>query len=444
MVIAGSLGRSTSVSGNFDVDVHVFVRDQRRQLTLEDWRDDRGGVRTKARNQVYRALRSKQDEGFQLPGLEEGDVVKMTIGGRAVDLLILPDVSPQVPGGYPTPEAWARAQLKATMQPVYDNPSAAVFCHWREKAASGAFKELMRAQPSEVTLVTQLLKAWRDDLDAGRVLGGKTGVTSVVLEVVVLAAHQKLRMALRRRYERYDVCTVQLFAEALRLLDAAVEEGEVITVDAGEWGPPPPLSPLDYRHCWEADPVKIIHPIDPTYNLARPRKGKRRPKWAAAAKLARHVRALFLGGGSLKDVLVDSFLELALLTAAARYYSFAKNTRATDDGEELALLERLGAGHKSASRWPPSAFPCLTRFHEIAWRAFSPSLFKGFLAAQVREAKMAWRRRNGQVHRGRAHRGHQVSDVRFSRFVRYRYARPQVRSAEEARPRRSPFALVTL
>ncbi|KAG2484787.1 hypothetical protein HYH03_016440 [Edaphochlamys debaryana] len=307
----------------------------------------------------------------------------MKVDGRDVDLLLLPDLAPHLPDGYPSEKAWAHAQLRAVMQPVYDNPnnpSAAVYCTWREKATSVAFLALVAAQPFQVKLVTQLLKAWRDILDEccrimseGRI--GETGITSVVLEVVVLAAHQKLRP--RAAADLHDVdsqsiYTVQLFAEALRLLDAAVEEGEVITVDAGEWGPPPPLSPLNYRHCWtELMPnitvdtsllqalkghlehlehrdwqvlmeheVRIIHPIDPTYNLAEPRKGKPRPQWAAVAELARHTKGLVLGSGSLKDVFQDSYLQYALARAVGRLQHFEQERYKATHGEELTL-ERL-------------------------------------------------------------------------------------------------------
>ncbi|KAG2489272.1 hypothetical protein HYH03_012292 [Edaphochlamys debaryana] len=181
-----------------------------------------------------------------------------------VDLLLLPNV---VEGRYD----WMSRQHEALMVPV-------------------------------PRLVTRALKTWHDGLDVSTV--PNCGIGSVALEVLALAAHQQLRWQQKwQGYSRKDspkVYQARLFQAALSLLVEAVEEGRVVTVDAGTWGSP--RSPLDYQHCWAADPVKIIHPIDPTCNLAHQRPDKPTAQWQAVAAEAKELLDTFRTG-TLGEVL---------------------------------------------------------------------------------------------------------------------------------------------
>ena len=61
---------------------------------------------------------------------------------------------------------------------------------------------------------------------------------------------------------------VSLFLAALELLDAAVTRREVVVLEAGPvWGYTRAQAE-SCRHVWRNDPVVVLHPIDPTCNLA--------------------------------------------------------------------------------------------------------------------------------------------------------------------------------
>ena len=64
---------------------------------------------------------------------------------------------------------------------------------------------------------------------------------------------------------------VELFLAALTLLDAAVTSKEVVVLEAGPvWGYSRAQAE-SCRHTWQDDTVVVLHPIDPTCNLARVR-----------------------------------------------------------------------------------------------------------------------------------------------------------------------------
>ena len=60
----------------------------------------------------------------------------------------------------------------------------------------------------------------------------------------------------------------EAFLAALELLDAAVTRREVVVLEAGPvWGYTRAQAE-SCRHVWRNDPVVVLHPIDPTCNLA--------------------------------------------------------------------------------------------------------------------------------------------------------------------------------
>ncbi|KAG2489273.1 hypothetical protein HYH03_012293 [Edaphochlamys debaryana] len=299
----GSYGRGTMVAGNFDVDLLIFVLElDGRALTLEDWLND-PRVGNELRRRVREALQARAPE-WKAQISETGHyryAMRLTLGEMEVkvDLLLLPDVAKG-------PNNWVRRQHDVLVKSVYGNPGGVRHSVLRGRADSWAFTEFVRGQDPNVRLAARALKAWRDGLDAGAV--PNCGIGSVALEVLVLAAHQELQSQGPKGSDR--VYQVRLFVEALRLLVAAVEGGRVVTVDAGDWGPPHSI--LRHRHCWVSeegeDPVKIIHPIDPTCNVAHQRRDKPTAKWQAVAVEAKALLAEF-EDGTLRDV-------LAMLTPA--------------------------------------------------------------------------------------------------------------------------------
>ncbi|KAG2489270.1 hypothetical protein HYH03_012290 [Edaphochlamys debaryana] len=299
--VGGSYGRETMVEGNFDVDLVVFVRG----VTMDEWLQPEMG--RKVRRMFARALLdvapgewcvqlSAPDEEAE----EEGGpryALQLRLGAVEADVLLVPDV---VEDPILNDPDWVLAQHTALMREMYDNPGGASYCRLRERANSTALTTFMREQPEEVRAVARGLKAWRDGLEVDAV--PNCGIGSVALEVLALAAHQQLQ-GQGPQEGSPALYQVRLFQAALSLLVEAVEGGRrVVTVDAGGWGPPPPRSPLDYQHCWAADPVKIIHPIDPTCNLAHQSPDKPTAQWQAVAAEAKELLDTFRSG-TLGEVL---------------------------------------------------------------------------------------------------------------------------------------------
>ncbi|KAG2489231.1 hypothetical protein HYH03_012253 [Edaphochlamys debaryana] len=231
---------------------------------------------------------------------------------------------------------WVLAQHRALMRPVYDNPSGASYCRLRERADSTVFTAFVREQPEEVREVARGLKAWRNGLDSSTV--PCCGIGSVVLEVLALAAHQQLKNK-GDKAEGSEYMT-RLFKEALGLLVEAVEKQKVVTVDAGAWGPPPPFGLLRfrYRHCWDSDPVRIIHPIDPNCNVAHQRHDRPTAKWGLMAEQAKHLLDTFRSG-TLGEVLgeLGPALRLQRERAAAALERLAP-VPAPERGQSLVVL----------------------------------------------------------------------------------------------------------
>ncbi|KXZ44452.1 hypothetical protein GPECTOR_67g292 [Gonium pectorale] len=276
-------------------------------LSYEDWRDE--GLTLNMRRRVKEELESRWSWGITIPSDEHYRyVLQLTVDGVEVDLLLLPEC---VPGGAEYP-AWEQHQL--LMQPVYDDPEGAVYDQLRERGDSAALTEYLKSISDEVKAVVRIIKAWYklsvcEDPD--------TAVGSVALETLVLAASARLESqhssGSKRRPSaklRGNAMKVELFLEALRLIDEVVTHGSVVMVDAGEWGYRRELGMRCARN-WENDKVKIIHPIDPTCNLARPRKHKLTPDWQGLVLKARELLHI-MEEGTLADVWHASTLGLTL------------------------------------------------------------------------------------------------------------------------------------
>ncbi|KAG2489620.1 hypothetical protein HYH03_011900 [Edaphochlamys debaryana] len=329
MYFGGSCGRGTLVAGCHDVDLIVCVRGiKNRRLAYEDWHKD-PSVGREIRQMAKEALlrKAKAWDIRISPHEQYRYAMRVTVGRVKIDLLLLPDVVPEeirpdvtaVPGKRlnridPRVNMMIRAQHDVLMGPVYADPKASRYSILRERANSAALTEVVRSQPQEMRAVARAVKAWRNSLEVGLV--PECGIGSSTLEILTLAAHQ--RLVAQGHEPKGNVYVVELLIASLRLLAAAVEGREVVTVDAGEWGPGCRREELveRYGHCWEDDPVRIIHPIDPTCNMARLSKGERcavrgsprnradkpEPKWGPVAAEARYLAQL-LETGTLVQVL---------------------------------------------------------------------------------------------------------------------------------------------
>ncbi|KAG2443579.1 hypothetical protein HXX76_001930 [Chlamydomonas incerta] len=305
----GSFGRRTLVNNAFDVDLIVYVKsyDGRDMTDPDVWRYDTDLV-TAMRWHVKEALEATNPAwDVEIPSdAHYCDVLQVEVLGTHVDLLLVPDCV----RGKPVDPVWYQHDVLTAE--VYGNPAGAEYDQIRERADAAAFTRFVDTVHDDVKSVVRYVKA----LYKYGVLGDKGGlkgggswwppeddrIRSVSLEMLVLAADQQLR---QRAYgggqpARGDVYKLDLFLEVLELVVAAVRYKKVVTVSAGEWGYPGEAQ--DFAHCWEDDAIRIIHPIDPTCNLERPREHRGASNWRPLVVLAESILKLVHGGSTFQDL----------------------------------------------------------------------------------------------------------------------------------------------
>ncbi|KAG2452326.1 hypothetical protein HYH02_003350 [Chlamydomonas schloesseri] len=306
----GSLGRRTLVKDAFDVDLIVYVKKYNGQdMTDPDkWRYDTDLV-TAMRQHVKERLEAADLLGawdVQIPqNAHYCDVLQVVVNGVPVDLLLVPDCV----RGKPSDPAWE--QHIALMKEVYDSCGAgAEYDMIRERADAAALTSFVSTVHDDVKTVVRFVKALYKfgvlaDTDS-RSGGGSwwppedDRIRSVSLEVLVLAADQRLRTRAYGggRKASGNVYKLELFQEFLELVVAAVRRKEVVSVAAGPWGYQGEVR--DFERCWAGDAIRIIHPIDPTCNLERPREHRGPANWQPLLQLAEALLKLLDGGGSFK------------------------------------------------------------------------------------------------------------------------------------------------
>ncbi|PNW74011.1 hypothetical protein CHLRE_13g581700v5 [Chlamydomonas reinhardtii] len=326
----GSFGRRTLVTGAFDVDLIVYVK-QYNGCGMTDpdtWRYDSDLVTDMRRHVVATLEAANSAWDVRVPGnAHYCDVLQVTVRGVPVDLLLVPDCARGKPGD----PAWE--QHVALMTEVYDNPAAAEYDHIRERADAAAFTRYVEGVHDDVKGVVRYVKALYkygillDTADTPKGGGGSwwppedDRIRSVSLEVLVLAADQRLR---QRKYRggtpaSGNMYKLELFIEFLELVVAAVEEGEVVKVRAKKWGFDGDV--YDFAHCWEGDAVRIIHPIDPTCNLERPREHRGPPNWRPLVELARSILDLMKRGGTFEEFRAIRAVQVPLLAMNEKLFA---------------------------------------------------------------------------------------------------------------------------
>ncbi|KAG2423574.1 hypothetical protein HXX76_015214 [Chlamydomonas incerta] len=310
IIQAGSLGHGTQVTEAFDVDLLVLIREWggRDLSDLAAWQDDKEGIVTAMRRDVKDALQ-KANPGWAVSVhnlAHYRNVLLVTVGDVAVDLLLLPDCVKATPP--PSQEQWAQLQWDAVMRPVIAHPDTARYGQVRERAASPAFVELLSATRGDVKDVIRFVKGlYKLGVygGGGAAAGQGERIRSISLEVLVLAADQRLRPRWAQQGRRElggNTYKLDLFLEFLRLVVVAVRKREVVMLDAGPWGYSSELGER-CRHNWDDHPVRIICPWDPTCNLERDREHRGRSDWGALADVAQELLDLLLfdGRGTFAD-----------------------------------------------------------------------------------------------------------------------------------------------
>eukprot|EP00198_Chlamydomonas_reinhardtii_P004242 XP_001693578.1 predicted protein [Chlamydomonas reinhardtii] len=294
----------------------------------DTWRYDSDLVTDMRRHVVATLEAANSAWDVRVPGnAHYCDVLQVTVRGVPVDLLLVPDCARGKPGD----PAWE--QHVALMTEVYDNPAAAEYDHIRERADAAAFTRYVEGVHDDVKGVVRYVKALYkygillDTADTPKGGGGSwwppedDRIRSVSLEVLVLAADQRLR---QRKYRggtpaSGNMYKLELFIEFLELVVAAVEEGEVVKVRAKKWGFDGDV--YDFAHCWEGDAVRIIHPIDPTCNLERPREHRGPPNWRPLVELARSILDLMKRGGTFEEFRAIRAVQVPLLAMNEKLFA---------------------------------------------------------------------------------------------------------------------------
>ncbi|KXZ48813.1 hypothetical protein GPECTOR_25g398 [Gonium pectorale] len=288
----GSLGRRTLVAGNFDVDLLLFINGP-----LQYPGNWSRGEQLKLLKQVREWLRKNSYPAVvEEEGTQYDDVLQVLVDEVEVDVLLVPNM--------------ARADTRA--------------------GVAESYTAFVADTPNGVKSVVRLLKAWykygltteKGSVWAGSVHPAK--VPSVALELLALAAFQREAPPGSRERQALDaaspaprhgtptaaaVSSLRIFRTALRLLVEAVKERHVVTVDAGRWGCSRGTA-MEFQHVWGDDEVRIIHPIDPTCNVARWR--KRNPDWRALASEAQALLKV------LEQEPLEALLNASTLGAALR------------------------------------------------------------------------------------------------------------------------------
>ncbi|KAG2434380.1 hypothetical protein HYH02_012393 [Chlamydomonas schloesseri] len=288
----GSWARQTAVTQGFDIDVVAFVRrfEGTDVTSLEMWRGDKlTRMRRHVKDQLQAAdpswkVEVRNDAHYQ-------HVLHVTVGEVEVDLLLAPDCT----AGGKVGKMWASTQHKRLRKPLLSNPAATVFDLVRHRSDSAALIEFYIGALADVLEVMRFVKGLYKY--GVQVAPGCEHIRSLSLEVLVLAAHQRLRSTKYRRNPKGRAYKMELLVEFLRLVVAAVEKREVVMLDVSYWCRA--VQPygysrevgMQYVHIWGNDPMIVIHPTDFTCNLERPPEGRAASDWSGLVQLAERLLA---------------------------------------------------------------------------------------------------------------------------------------------------------
>lgn len=307
--VGGSFGRRTSVRGCFDVDLLVFIND----------------LDTSYEHRVYNLLDFVASVLVSAPGVCDGGrietkpelcLVQLTSRGVGMDVLLVHneavDMAPYTD----------RAQLQRDklVKPLFNSGDSCIAYiakspvdRSRERGVMEALTKFVQEHHTTANQAVRLFKAW---VKLGLAKDGRLSskkLPSVALELIALKAYARAS----QEGTSGDLL-FRTFVGALRLAISMVETDpagmiSVVLLDAGQKMGYRSEQGMRFRACWGPAPY-VIHPIDPTCNVARvPEAHSHRPPWDWQG-LAREARALLgvMGGGSWDDLMWRSTLGQAL------------------------------------------------------------------------------------------------------------------------------------
>ncbi|KAG2432317.1 hypothetical protein HYH02_013037 [Chlamydomonas schloesseri] len=306
----GSFGRRTMVRGSFDVDLTVFVNEfggRKLDFWAGDWSGEAGErLQVQLMREVAAWLRAQQGAVRSVVEVEQGThykhCINVEVRGVEVDIKLSANA---VQGSQAHDRG--KAQRDALMAALWDVPAAQRRADpAREAALAEALTAVVKDTSDRVKSVARLVKCWYKHSLKDRI----PYVPSVLLEVLVLAAAQRVERREPQELMSSRTTEITVFLEALALLEAAASGREVVVLEADpKWGYTR-VQADSCAHVWRGDAVKVLHPIDPTCNLAKAKSG-RRVDWSRLAREARELRRMMLSG-SLDDLVTRSSLAPAL------------------------------------------------------------------------------------------------------------------------------------
>ncbi|GFR42314.1 hypothetical protein Agub_g3221 [Astrephomene gubernaculifera] len=285
----GSFGRKTSVKGRFDVDLPVFANN----LPADP---------------ASSADLMRQKLGVKEVQLKiEKNLLKFEADGVHMDVLLLHNLAKGQPAGVDKAQVHV-AELVAPLLRMTDAKiaelAAAAPDGARERGVVESLTKFVGDQHTVANQAVRLFKAWVKCGLGERGLLSPPNLRSVALELIVLAAFQQEEQEQQKGGQQQrgwsakglpDVresrmLLLRVFLRALDLSSRLLQPGVVVLLDARQYGGYSREQGMRFRGCWGADGPFIIHPIDPTCNVARAPGGSQDPwDWAG---LARHARVL--------------------------------------------------------------------------------------------------------------------------------------------------------
>ncbi|KAG2439285.1 hypothetical protein HXX76_004645 [Chlamydomonas incerta] len=346
----GSYGRATLVRDAFDVDVSVFVNEYKdRKLRFEDWSGPEGEQLQRAMQRDVAAWlrRSASSEGLTTPvvevqhGTHYKHCINVKVDGVDVDIKLAPNAAAGIQA-----LDLGKAQRDALMQALWATPA-----------------EQRRADPAREAALAEALTA-------GAARAHVYGIC-VLLEVLVLAAAQHV--------DSMEGCEAEvvLLLKALDFLDQAVNQGRVVrrtfrgvdqfgTPLAQVWGYSPEQA-ASCEYVWRYDRVKVLHPIDPTCNLAKEEPG-RTVDWTALVKAAHELKWAvrkesmwqLLNGSSLAPAVHAMSRPEGAAGKVQACSSYAQHPEGSAEAErpgqwQLRRIQDAGAARAAAAAEPEAA-----------------------------------------------------------------------------------------
>ncbi|KAG2494109.1 hypothetical protein HYH03_007748 [Edaphochlamys debaryana] len=349
--VGGSYGRGTTVRGHVDAELTVFVN------RLNPAADTDVGMQELLQSPwtLERTARFVEWQlGVPVTRRQDAQQLQLTLDG--VELAVALAQNACRAGEAAAGVDRVARQAEALVAPLLRLPDAAAVAaagvapgRTRDRALVEALTGLIWNVPPPVNYAIRLFIAWVTCGLAARGLLSSSTLPTVALELIVLHAFHAECSEPSHDLDRLPPGRSLLLRTFLRALDTAsrLDEpggGPVVMLDAGALGYRREEGER-FRACWGTEGPFVIHPIDPTCNVARSSGGAHVAwDWAGLAREAGALLAV-LRRESLAALLGASTLGAAL--------------------ESLALTERPRPGP-----WVPPSVDEMQELQESMWDAW--------------------------------------------------------------------------